>query len=278
MQAPPSTMAAMPDPQLAFDPSMLPVGQLESLKFKATQLVDSIQTLQRTIEYGGAAALPPWPDILSKYTVLLSQTHSLSAALSGAGGAGGAFARLAVHPRVPLADAQLDNDLIPLLRNNQTTDVLRAENESVRRLAAHMATRGSVGVLGAASGTAPSGVRVREEKKPEYEDVARECAEIRTAHDARVERAVRAVAMLREKYDWHSRVQVETEEPEELDWDPRVGAGALHRGADDVEMGDDDEGSEGSDDDEDSEDVEEIVLGDTSPGTSAGTPGAPMEQ
>ena len=49
-----------------------------------------------------------------------------------------------------------------------------------------------------------------------------ECVEIRGAHDRRVERAVRAVTMLREKFDWKQRVEVEVEEPEELDWDPRA--------------------------------------------------------
>jgi hypothetical protein len=28
--------------------------------------------------------------------------------------------------------------------------------------------------------------------------------------------------MLREKFDWKQRVEVEVEEPEELDWDPRA--------------------------------------------------------
>lgn len=273
MQAPATTTFLL-NPQLAFDPSSLPVGQLESLRFKASQLVESIDALSRTVEYGNLAALPPWPEILSKYTVLLSQTHSLSAALSGSGGA---FTKLAVHPRVPLADAQLDNDLIPLLRNNQTTDVLRAENASVRRLAAHMKTRGSVGVLGpaAAGGSAPA--RPTGEKKPEYEDVVRECEEIRAAHDARAERAIRAVAMLREKYDWHARVEVEIEEPEELNWDPRFGAGEAHRPLEELETGSEGE-SEDSDeemDEDDDEDVEDIILAENTPGTSAAaTPAA----
>jgi len=210
----------------------LPISQLESLKFKANQIIDSIIALQRTIEAGGhPSAMHAWPDILSKYNVLLSQTHNFSNALvqpfptsssSSKVPPQNIFERIALHPRTGMSDAQLDGDVIPLLRNQQTTDVLRTENETVRRLAEHMNTRGSLGVLGIASPpTHPNGFGIP--KKPEYEDVLNECAEIRGAHDRRVERAVRAVMMLREKFDWKQRVEVEVEEPEELDWDPRLG-------------------------------------------------------
>ena len=167
--------------------------------------------------------MPAWPDILSKYNILLSQSHNLSMSLLAAHQAstatlGNPYEKIALHPRVPLTDAQLDNELIPLLRNQQTTDVLRSENETVRHLAEHMETKGSLGVLGHAP--RPGG------KHPEYEDVLRECEQIRVEHDLRVERATRAVTMLREKYDWKARVEVDQEEPEELDWDPRFPSGS----------------------------------------------------
>jgi len=207
----------------------LPISQLESLKFKANQIIDSIIALQRTIEAGGhPSAMHAWPDILSKYNVLLSQTHNFSNALvqpfptssSSKTLTQNIFERIALHPRTGMPDAQLDGDVIPLLRNQQTTDVLRTENDTVKRLAEHMNTRGSLGVLGIVSPPSHPGFGVP--KKPEYEDVLNECAEIRGAHDRRVERAVRAVMMLREKFDWKQRVEVEVEEPEELDWDPRL--------------------------------------------------------
>ena len=208
----------------------LPISQLESLKFKANQIIDSITALQRTIEAGGhPSAMHAWPDILSKYNVLLSQTHNFSNALvqpfpmsssSSKTAAQNIFERIALHPKTGMSDAQLDGDVIPLLRNQQTTDVLRTENDTVKRLAGHMDTRGSLGVLGISSPLShPNGYGVP--RKPEYEDVLNECAEIRGAHDRRVERAVRAVMMLREKFDWKQRVEVEVEEPEELDWDPK---------------------------------------------------------
>ncbi|KAF8154581.1 hypothetical protein B0H34DRAFT_643898, partial [Crassisporium funariophilum] len=208
----------------------LPIPQLESLKFKANQIIDSIYALQRTIEAGGhPSAMHAWPDILSKYNILLSQTHNFSNALvqpfptsssSTRAPAQNIYERIAIHPSMGMLDGQLDGEVIPLLRNQQTTDVLRVENDTVRRLAEHMSTRGSLGVLGVSPPpAAPGGFGAP--RKPEYEDVLRECLEIRGAHDRRVERAVRAVTMLREKFDWKQRVEVEVEEPEELDWDPR---------------------------------------------------------
>ncbi|KAF8880542.1 hypothetical protein BD779DRAFT_1081320 [Infundibulicybe gibba] len=210
--------------------STLPVSQLESLKFKANQIIESIQGLQRTIENGYHDAMPAWPDILSKYNILLSQTHSFSTSLitpiqtgpTSRHVATNAYERIALHPGAGMSDAQLDSEVIPLLRNQQTIDVLKMESETVRRLSEHMSTRGSAGVLGIAPGPVPNGFGQRKQK-PEYEDVLRECEEIRGDHDRRVERAVRAVMMLREKFEWKQRVEVEVEEPEELGWDPRVG-------------------------------------------------------
>ncbi|KAK2459988.1 hypothetical protein APHAL10511_007994 [Amanita phalloides] len=223
--------------------STLPVSQLESLRFKANQIIESIQSLQQTIDAAALyGAMPQWPDILSKYNILLSQTHSFSTSLvtplpsattngghlKRLGNQMNPYERIALHPNDALLDVQLDTEVIPLLRNQQTTDVLRMEHETVRRLAEHMTTRGSIGVLGppppATQRSYANGFGVASApKKPEYEDVLRECDEIRAAHDKRAERAARAVVLLREKFEWKQRVEVEVEEPEELTWDPRLG-------------------------------------------------------
>lgn len=287
--------ASLPGEVVPLPKTNLPVSQLESLRFKANQIIESISQLQRTIEANGhPAAMPAWPDILSKYNILLSQTHSFSNALVNPFPMAGAskqassqnlFTRVALHPSMGMTDAQLDGEVVPLLRNQQTTDVLRSENDTVRRLSEHMTTRGSLGVLGITPPAGPPG-GFGAPRKPEYEDVLRECAEIREAHDRRVERAVRAVTMLRDKFDWKQRVEVEVEEPEELDWDPRLGmqigqtsdAGegnaAVPEDADmesdddedddedengDEDMGDPDEG-DGSDG-EDEDDVEGALFG-----------------
>jgi hypothetical protein len=213
------------------------ISQLESLKFKANQIIDSIQTLQRVLESGGHNLMPPWPDILSKFNIILSQSLNFSNSLLLNANATNVFEKISLHPNTPMSDAQLDNDLIPLLRNQQTTDVLRAETDSVRRLSEHMPiTRGSLGVL-LSDPTSKQGA-----KKPEYEDVLAECDQIRREHDMRVERAVRAVTMLKDKFDWRQRVEVEVEEPEELDWDPRI-VRDHHHNKDGME-------SEGTDEDE----------------------------
>ncbi|KAI0655041.1 hypothetical protein C8Q70DRAFT_924718 [Cubamyces menziesii] len=259
---------------LPFDLQALPVSQLESLKFKANQIIESIQLLQRTIEMGGQPVMPAWPDILSKYNILLSQSHNLSMSLlaahqAGTSTQGNPFEKIALHPRVPLTDAQLDNELIPLLRNQQTTDVLRYENETVRHLAEHMETKGSLGVLGHAP--RPGGKHV------EYDDVLRECEQIQVEHDQRVERATRAVTLLRDKYDWKARVEVEQEEPEELDWDPRIPDGATEVvPAPEPSEGTDTPSGRQSNDSEEEEELEEVLgNGEHTPDGTPGPDGPP---
>lgn len=211
------------NPQLSFEPNSLPIAQLEFLKFKSNQIIESIQALQRTVDAGGLNAMPAWPEILSRYNAILTQTHSFSQSLvshsaqAQAQPAHSVYERIALHPSIGMTDAQLDNDLIPLLRNQQTTDVLNMETATVRRLAECMTTRGAIST----NGMQPTAIGAR----ATHEDVLLECEGIRSAHDHRVERAVRAVMMLRDNFDWKQRVEVEVEEPEELEWDPRMGHG-----------------------------------------------------
>ncbi|KAG5337009.1 hypothetical protein J132_00909 [Termitomyces sp. J132] len=258
--------------------SGLPISQLESLRFKSSQIIDSIQSLQRTIEAGHMAAMPAWPDILTKYNILLSQTHSFSMGLASTPSGGAAsqnsrsgsssspLERVVLHPSTPLTDAQLDGEVIPLLRNQQTTDVLRVENETVRRLAEHMVTKGSIGVLAPQPSSNLKSAPFGMSKKPvEYPDVIAECDEIREAHDRRVERAVRAVTMLRERFDWRARVEVEVEEPEELEWDPRVHPHVVEDQMDEDENEGDEakeagDGDVGMDDDQSGEEEEVQAL------------------
>ncbi|KAG6373055.1 hypothetical protein JVT61DRAFT_1810 [Boletus reticuloceps] len=227
-------MATSNPPQFNFNPNALPVAQLESLRFKANQIIESIQALHRTIDAGGLPVMPAWPDILSKYNVILSQTHSFYSSLSSPPSATttqqsqpptkSPYENIALHPGVAMTDHQLDNDLIPLLRNQQTTDVLRMENATVHRLAECMVTRGAITTnsLDGQNSQPPPGFGTGLRQRVTYDGVVRECAEIRDTHDRRVERAVRAVLMLRDKFDWKQRVEVEEPEPEELEWDPRV--------------------------------------------------------
>jgi hypothetical protein len=272
------------EPTLDFSADSLPIAPLESLRFRLTQTIDSLVALQNIINYGQAPAMPSWPDIMAKYTLLLAQTHSLSAALAGLSGGGTAtsdgksvFGTLALPLREPLSDQGLE-EVHALERTAQTLDVRAQESARVRRSAGRMRTRGALGlgpgVLGVGGEAFPPDSEFGDgpgKRRPKEEDVLAECESIRNAHDARVERAVRAVAMLREKYDFKARVQVDQEEPEELDWDPRLGGGAvqaaaggvtdmLEDGADD-ESGEEESDSDGGEDGEEGNGVEEFTLG-----------------
>ncbi|KAF7419400.1 hypothetical protein PC9H_001990 [Pleurotus ostreatus] len=226
----------MATPRLNFDSSTLPIAQLESLKFKANQIVESIMALRATVDAGHQNMMLPWPDILSKYNILLSQTlnfsNSLGATIGGANqttgrvsnGNGGQqnvspYEKIALHLSSAASEKEAD-EIALLVRTFQLPEILKTESDAVRRLAERMTTRGSLGVMGAVPPPVSSFGTAR---KPEYEDVLKECGEIREQHDRMVNRAVRAVTMLRDKYDWKQRVEVEVEEPEELEWDPRMG-------------------------------------------------------
>ncbi|KAJ3863866.1 hypothetical protein EV359DRAFT_42233 [Lentinula novae-zelandiae] len=274
-----------------FNPSSLPVAQLESLRFKANQIIESIKALQMNIDFH-PTAISSWPDILSKYNLLLSQTHNFSSSLStplpsSSSTKSSPFEKIALHPRVAVTDIQLDTEIIPLLRNQQTTDVLNVENDIVRRLSEHMVTRGSVGVLSGvpippppshlhSSGTSTFGSTFfaahLAHRKPEYEDVLQECELIRADHDRRADRAVRAVLLLREKFEWKTRVAVEVEEPEELSWDPAGRRGSTQMSVQaEEEEGAESEGDEGSSEEDEVEG--HLVRDDTEPAVSTQTSG-----
>ncbi|KAF8504566.1 hypothetical protein F5888DRAFT_1799260 [Russula emetica] len=188
-------MATQPSQASQAQPPILPsnlggpppdIASLESIKFRVTQLIDSIQTLAWQLE--AFHPPPPWPDLLAKYAVVMAQTHNLSRALAST-----TLASTALHPRTPLSDASLDGTIIPLLRNQQTTE------------------------------------------DPPPHTVLDAVSEVVAAHDARAERARRAVAMLREKYDWRVRVAVDSDEvwgdnDEDMDG-PGIGEAAKRPGS-----------------------------------------------
>ena len=227
-------------------PTNLPIAQLESLRFKVNQTIDSILYLHRILEGQGQNVMPQWPTILTRYNILLSQTHSLSTSLSTTFPKSNAniFESLALHPTLGLTNDQFDAGIIPFLRNLQTTEVLRVENETVRRMSEHTHTGGTLGIVTGVS-------------KASQEDVVRECDQIKMEHDERVDRAIKAVTMLREKYDWKVRVMVEQEEPEELDWDPRIQRQTMARVEEVLSSDSESSGPSAMDEAEESNDSEE---------------------
>lgn len=204
------------------EPSKLPLAQLESTRFKINQIIDSINALYRVVEGGNMNSMPPWPDILTKYNLLLSQTHNLSASLlataaqeqnshqnnssttststsaAQASSSGKPFSKIALHPSRPLPESQFDADLAPLLRINQTFEIGRQESATVRRLSSALPT---------------AGLQKERPNVPEtHQAVIDACARIAHEHDARCERATRAVNLLRDQYDWRLRVEAEIDE------------------------------------------------------------------
>lgn len=255
----PAAGATLSPPEQTLNPSTL--HTLESLKLKADSLKQSTQSLIEAL--CTAAPPPPWPEILSKYTVLLSQTHTLSTSLVD----NADLANLALLQSAPLTDTQFDTEFIIYLRTQQTNEVLNRENATVRRLAERMRTKGA---LGPSSAPTQNGVGggLGGNSSISHQDVLTECTEIREEHDRRVDRAVRAVAMLREKFDWKSRVAVETEEPEEVDWVAEMRAG-VEEGMKVVE------GSEGGSSVGDEEELE-VVLGTGVGSPESNRPDTPM--
>jgi len=154
---------------------------------------------------------------------------------------------------MPVSDQVLDQQIMSVLRNQQTVQVLSKENEIVKRISEHLPSRGSLAIVTAQQLPPPA---FGAPKRPEYEDVLAECKEIHDAHDRRVERAILAVNMLKDKFDWKQRVEVAEAEPEELGWDPRFMNDA-DAGDEDVAMeeagdaSEEEEDSNASDEDED---------------------------
>lgn len=207
----PVVPSTLPSLQQTLSPSTR--NTIEALKLKSESLKQSIQVLINTL--CTPAPPPAWPDILSKYSVVLSQSYSFSTSLLD----NSDLPNLALHPSSGLTDTQLDNELIPLLRNQQTMDVLRIENATVRRIAERMRTRGALGPSNpngqnGVAGSLGAGSNIQ------YSEVLQECREIRDEHDAKIARGAQALSALmqQEDYDWKARLAVETEEPEEIDW------------------------------------------------------------
>ncbi len=131
------------------------------------------------------------PELLSKYNVILTQTHSLMLSVSQAASTNPATGRrmknplpsIAIHPAQPISEGQVDNAFSSLLRMMRLPEVL----DSDKRMVAAM---GGSNFL---------------DPKTDQQIIAIMDA-IRKEHDYRVERANMAVRMLAEKYNWRRRV------------------------------------------------------------------------
>ncbi|KAG8762417.1 hypothetical protein FRC12_009045 [Ceratobasidium sp. 428] len=156
---------SVPDPKI--DPttaaSSLPQAQLENLRYKITQIMESINGLMITLNApqpgGVAGGLAAWPELMTKYNVLLSKTHSLAASLGAPPTRKGqtSLKAIAPHPYAtniqpppapaaaapgttqqpappPMDPQQIEAMLDALLDGRRSQSVLRADIANVARL------------------------------------------------------------------------------------------------------------------------------------------------
>jgi len=145
-----------------------------------------------------------WPDILAKYNNLLAQTHSLSESLSGKHIPApprkpgepprprvNQFEMIALHPLISLNELQT-NMTVNLLKTQPLPEVMNKADESIARFA-----------------------EKRKDGADDF-DVIKEMQQIREGHDAKVDRALKSVMELKDKYDWKMRMAFDEPEDETM--------------------------------------------------------------
>ncbi|KAL5634170.1 hypothetical protein ACGC1H_006114 [Rhizoctonia solani] len=212
MSIPPPAPPPIPDPKL--DPTTLsnrlPQAQIENLRYKIIQIMEGINGLLITMNTPGMH-LAAWPDLITKYNVLLSKTHTLATHLSTPPTRKGTIGfrqivpmPFAVHPSDPSAlatganpgpadalgglDPQLDAMLEALLDGRRSMSVMKTDVGNVARLRLSGNVGGGVGIgMGTSGETVPPDVMLAR------------LDEVQKAHDARCARGVEAVRQLKDK-------------------------------------------------------------------------------
>ena len=196
---------AAPRPrQIQFNPEPVPLPHVENLKSKISQITDSLNVLAGTIDGGGMPGMTSWPDILAKYNNLLAQTHSLSESLSGKHIPApprkpgepprprvNQFEMIALHPLISLNELQT-NMTVNLLKTQPLPEVMSRADESIARFA-----------------------EKRKDGADDF-DVIKEMQQIREGHDAKVDRALKSVMELKDKYYWKMRMAFDEPEDEAM--------------------------------------------------------------
>lgn len=235
MNATLSTQASAPGPQMNFNPSSLPLPHLVSLRSKLSQIIDSLNSLTLLIAGNdiNAMGMASWPDILAKYNNLLTQSHTLITTLSGAhlpqparrpGEARrertNPYEGIVLHPFnlvVPdpaggtaVVDEAQQGMLENLLRTDPHPEVIKRWDASIRRFV----ERRKGGDVTLRDGTGAGGLALLSGIDPtrEAQDIVKEMTSVREGHDARIERAMRVVEELRDKWDWKMRVGTEEDD------------------------------------------------------------------
>ncbi|CAE6443682.1 unnamed protein product [Rhizoctonia solani] len=201
MSLPVPTPTPIPDPKL--DPTTLsnrlPQAQIENLRYKIVQIMESINGLLVTLNTPGMH-LAAWPDLITKYNVLLSKTHTLATSLSTLPTRKGSIGFKHIVPTpfavgsdpAPNPTDTLDAMLEALLDGRRSMSVTKTDVGNVARL--RLSSTGGEPVL-------PDVMLARLD-------------EVQKAHDARCARGVEAVRQLKDKYDWKSRLLFDDSESE----------------------------------------------------------------
>ncbi|CAE6481692.1 unnamed protein product, partial [Rhizoctonia solani] len=208
------------------------------------QIMEGINGLLITLNTPGMQ-LAAWPELMTKYSLLLSKTHTLASSLSTPPTRKGmiGFRQIvptpfavngppdttastgqtnpAPNPGVPSSsdgptglDPQLDAMLEALLDGRRSISVTKTDVGNVARLHLPGGNAGGVGLgLGLGIGGMGAGAGLVGETVPPDVMLAR-LEEVRSAHDARCARGVEAVRQLKDKYDWKSRLLFDDSESE----------------------------------------------------------------
>ncbi|KAG8741961.1 Bud site selection protein, Revert to axial protein 1 [Ceratobasidium sp. 414] len=304
MSVPAPAPPPIPDPKLnpTTAASSLPLAQLENLRYKITQIIESINGLMITLnapQPGGiAGGLAAWPELMTKYNVLLSMTHSLTTSLNAPPTRKGQTLLKAIAPHpyatnqpplptpgttqppAPALDPQqIETMLDVLLDGRRSQSVLRADIANVARLRLPKDSTGPalgfggggirVGGAGASTGLwsvgRVGGVLGVHEGPMTAEELRAEEArldEVKRAHDARCARGVEAVRQLKDKYDWKSRLLFDDSDTDVGPLDSETGT---------QHDGEDEPGAQaGEEDDEDMVEVGVAPDSNESPGVGTG--------
>jgi hypothetical protein len=221
-------------PQMTFDPSTLPITHLVSLRSKLSQIIESLSTLTHLISGDDMIGAGPmgmgmasWPDILAKYNNLLAQSHTLINTLSGAhlpqparrpGEArkerGNPYEGIVLHPfLLPDAAGTVDEAqqgmLENLFRTEPHPEVIKRWDATVRRFVERRKGGGGPGTMDTTNASKVVNIVVGVDPVREAQDIVKEMTAVKEGHDARIERAMRVVDELKERWDWKMRVGVD---------------------------------------------------------------------
>jgi len=183
---------------------------LDAISLKFSQIHDGILSLARAIEADAERSIITWPDILSKYNFLVSQSHILSQTLSNAAPSAeehpadprtrrpplSNLPRLVLHPSSPTPEDQsMDFRVAALIRTALITDMSEQEAGILKAFGLVQGDHNEDAALSQLDG-------------------------ILKAHDGRVSRILEQTIAFREQYDWTTRVSVAP--PEDAPHSPSI--------------------------------------------------------